>query len=64
MAYVQEIVVSALLECTHDDLPPNDDHLFRSLDTLRMQRKEASKPGESMEERENVGFCMSNNGKG
>ncbi|BFU92183.1 MAG: hypothetical protein NTAFB01_33700 [Nitrospira sp.] len=57
MAYVQEIIVSALLECTHDDLPPNDDHLFKSLDALRMQRKEASKPGESMDERESVGFC-------
>ena len=59
MAYVQEIVVSALLECTHDDLPPNDDHLFKSLDTLRKQRKEASKPGELMEDRESVGFCAS-----
>ena len=56
MAYVQEIVVSALLECTHDDQPPSDDHLFKSLDVLRMQRKAASKPGESMEERESVGF--------
>ena len=56
MAYVQEIIVSALLECTHDDLPPTDDHLFKSLDILRMQRKEASKPGEAMGERESVGF--------
>lgn len=63
MAYVQEIVVSALLECTHDDLPPGDDHLFKSLDTLRLQRKEASKPGGSMEERESVGFCISSNGE-
>jgi len=62
MAYVQEIVVSALLECTHDDQPPNDAHLFKSLATLRMQRKEASKPGESMKERETVGFCGSING--
>ncbi len=62
MAYVQEIVVSALLECTHDDQPPNDDHLLKSLDTLRMQRKESSKPGESMEEHESVGFCSSSNG--
>jgi SpoVK/Ycf46/Vps4 family AAA+-type ATPase len=62
MAYVQEIIVSALLECMHDDQPPNDNHLFKSLDTLRMQRKEASKPGESMEERETVGFCASENG--
>jgi hypothetical protein len=56
-------VVSALLECTHDDLPPGDDHLFKSLDTLRLQRKEASKPGGSMEERESVGFCISSNGE-
>jgi SpoVK/Ycf46/Vps4 family AAA+-type ATPase len=56
MAYVQEIVVSALLECAHDDLRPSDDHLFKSLDKLRVQRKEASKPGESMDERESVGF--------
>jgi SpoVK/Ycf46/Vps4 family AAA+-type ATPase len=62
MAYVQEIVVSALLECTHDDLPPNDDHLLKSLDALRIQRKESAKPGESMEERESVGFCTSDNG--
>jgi SpoVK/Ycf46/Vps4 family AAA+-type ATPase len=56
MAYVQEIVVNALLECAHDGESPNDDHLFKSLDALRMQRKEASKPGESMNERETVGF--------
>lgn len=56
MAYVQEIIVSALLECTHDDQPPSDDHLFKSLDTLRLQRKAASKPGESIDERESVGF--------
>jgi SpoVK/Ycf46/Vps4 family AAA+-type ATPase len=62
MAYVQEIVVSALLECAHNNQPPNDDHLFKSLDTLRLQRKEASKPGESMEDRESVGFGLSGNG--
>ncbi|MGE0469542.1 MAG: AAA family ATPase [Nitrospira sp.] len=62
MAYVQEIVVSALLECTHGDQPPNDDHLLKSLDTLRRQRKEASKPGESMDARESVGFCGLGNG--
>ena len=63
MAYVQEIVVNALLECAHDEVKPTDDHLFRSLDTLREQRKEASKPGESMEERESVGFPISSNGE-
>jgi SpoVK/Ycf46/Vps4 family AAA+-type ATPase len=62
MAYVQEIVVSALPACTHGDQSPSDDHLFKSLDILRVQRKESSKPGESMEERETVGFCASGNG--
>jgi len=57
MVYVQEIVVNGLLECAYDDLPPNDDHLFKSLNVLRMQRKEASKPGDSIDERESVGVC-------
>lgn len=61
MAYVQELIVSALLECAHDELDPTDDHLLKSLDVLRVQRREASKPGESMEEREAVGFCASEN---
>ncbi len=62
MAYVQEIVVSALLECAHDEIVPDDDCLLRSLDMLRVQRKSASKPGESIDERESVGFCASGNG--
>lgn len=63
MAYVQEIVVNALLECAHDEMEPHDDHLFKSLDILRVQRKEASKPGEAMDEREGVGFCLHGNKK-
>lgn len=59
MAYVQEIVVNALLECAHDECEPIDDSLLKSLEVLRLQRKEASKPGESMDERESVGFCAS-----
>lgn len=62
MAYVQEIVVNALLECAHDEVDPADAHLLRSLDTLRVQRKEAAKLGESMNERDTVGFCALNNG--
>jgi hypothetical protein len=59
MAYVQEIVVNGLLECSYDDLPPNDDHLLKSLDNLRVQRKEeASKPGESMDERDSWILCI------
>ena len=62
MTYVQEIVVNALLECAHDGTVPGDDCLLNSLEALRMQRKSAAKPGESLEERESVGFCRSGNG--
>lgn len=62
MAYVQEIVVSALLECVHDEVVPNDDFIFKSLDMLSVQRKSASKPGELIDGRESVGFLPSNNG--
>lgn len=62
MAYVQEIVVNALLECAHDEREPTDDHLLKSLDTLRPQRKEASKPGELMDKRESMGFLYPRNG--
>jgi SpoVK/Ycf46/Vps4 family AAA+-type ATPase len=54
MAYVQELVVNALLECVRTENVPQDDHLLRSLDTLRSQRKSAGKPGESIDERESV----------
>ena len=57
MAYVQEIVVNALLECAHEEVEPADDHLLKSLDRLRAQRKSASKQTEAMDERESVGFC-------
>jgi hypothetical protein len=60
MAYVQEIVVNALLESVHNGTTPSDADLLRSLDTLRLQRKSASKHIESLEEQENVGFCVSN----
>jgi SpoVK/Ycf46/Vps4 family AAA+-type ATPase len=59
MAYVQEIIVSALLECTHGDQPPDDDHLLKSLDTLRMQRKEASKAGNRWRDGRVWDFCHS-----
>jgi hypothetical protein len=62
MAYVQEIVVNALLGCAHDETCPDDESLLRSLEALRKQRKSASMPGQSMDERESVGFCQSNNG--
>ena len=62
MAYVQEIVVNALLSSAHHGDTPGDDALLKSMETLRTQRKEASKPGESMDEKETVGFFQSNNG--
>jgi hypothetical protein len=62
MAYVQEIVVNTLLACAHNETCPNDESLLSSLETLREQRKSASKPGESVDEHESVGFCPSNNG--
>lgn len=60
MTYLQEIVVNALLECAHKDKAPGDPDLLRSLNTIRAQRKDASKGVESLEEQDSVGFCVSN----
>lgn len=60
MTYVQEVVVNALLESAHNGTSPNDPDLLRSLDTIRLQRKCASKGVESLEEQENVGFALPN----
>jgi SpoVK/Ycf46/Vps4 family AAA+-type ATPase len=57
MAYVQEIVVNALLECTHTGAQPEDTHLLQSLTTLKAQRKAASKEEESLANRESLGFA-------
>jgi hypothetical protein len=62
MAYVQEIAVNALLGCAHDETCPNDEALLKSVEVLRKQRKAASTPGKSIDERESVGFCHPNNG--
>ncbi len=62
MAYVQEIVVNALLSSAHNGDTPGDEALLKSVETLCIQRKEASKQGESMDEHETVGFSHSNNG--
>jgi SpoVK/Ycf46/Vps4 family AAA+-type ATPase len=58
MAYVQEIIVNALLECAHHDIMPTDEHLFDSLSILKTQRKNASKADEDMAEREGLGFAI------
>ena len=58
MTYVQEVVVNALLECAHNGTNPTDPDLLRSLDTIRLQRRSASKGVESLEEQDNVGFAL------
>ena len=60
MTYVQEIVVNALLECAHNGTNPTDQDLLRSLDTIRSQRRCASKGVESLEAQDNVGFVLHN----
>ena len=58
MAYVQEIVVNAVLRCVDDGAIPDDSTLLSSLETLRSQRKSASKDDEVLVERESLGFCQ------
>ncbi|MBI2789812.1 MAG: ATP-binding protein [Elusimicrobia bacterium] len=57
MAYVQEIIVNALLECAHSGKKPNDGHLIESFETLKKQRRGAGKPDEDLAERESLGFA-------
>ena len=58
MAYVQEIVVNAVLRCMDEGAIPDDLTLLGSLETLRSQRKAASKKDEVLVERESLGFCQ------
>jgi hypothetical protein len=60
MTYVQEVVVNALLESAHNGTSPTDPDLLRSLDTIRAQRRCASKRVESLAEQDNVGFALPN----
>jgi hypothetical protein len=62
MAYVQEIVVNALMECAHTQTALVDESLLNSVEVLRTQRRTVAKSQESLNERETVGFCGSNNG--
>jgi len=55
MAYVQEIVVNALLRSVDQGGVPTDDSLMRSLGTMSSQRKTAGKPVE-VAGRESLGF--------
>jgi len=59
MAYVQEIVVNALLESAHGGRIPSDSDLLRTLEVLRLQRKDVSKKGESLGEPGSMGFALS-----
>lgn len=60
MTYVQEVVVNTLLECAHNGTNPTDPDLLRCLDTIRSQRRCASKGVESLQEQDNVGFALHN----
>jgi hypothetical protein len=56
MAYVQEIVVNALLQSANNGGDPDDEALLKSLDILKRQRRAASKEDETLEDRGKVGF--------
>ena len=56
MTYVQEVIVNALLDSAHNGSTPSDADLLRSLDTIQLQRRGASKGVESLEVQDNVGF--------
>ena len=56
MAYVQEIVVNALLQCANNGDRPADVGLLESLGILKHQRRAASKHNETVEDRRTVGF--------
>lgn len=58
MAYVQEIVVNALLESAHNEAMPTDSDLLRSLETLRSQKRSASRKGSTLEEYDSMGFTL------
>jgi SpoVK/Ycf46/Vps4 family AAA+-type ATPase len=59
MAYVQEIILNALLDAAHCGEAATDRHLFRSLEALKAQRRSVSKEQESVAELGNIGFSRS-----
>lgn len=56
MAYVQEVVVNALIDNIGNEDTPNDAALLKSLQTLKQQRRSASRNNETLEDRNHVGF--------
>lgn len=63
MAYVQEIVVNALLKSLNDGGAPDDRHLRESAAELKRQRKMAAKAEEDRLETEAIGFVGSEGGR-
>jgi len=58
MAYVQEVVVNALIDNIENEDQPGDATLLKSLQTLKQQRRSASRNDETLEDRNPVGFCQ------
>lgn len=56
MAYVQEIIVNALLKSLNDGGVPKDGHLRESTAELKSQRKMAARAEEARLETEAIGF--------
>jgi hypothetical protein len=56
MAYVQEVVVNALLQTATDGANPEDRALLESLYTLKHQRRDATKHDDTVADRGTVGF--------
>jgi hypothetical protein len=63
MAYVQEIVVNALLQSTNNGGEPNDEGLLESLNILKRQRRAASKDDKTLEDRGTLGFGSERGGE-
>lgn len=59
MAQVQEVIVDALLQATHEGLAPTDADLLLSLQALQCQRKDSGRKVEALGGNGNVGFTLS-----
>lgn len=57
MAYIQEIVVNAVLQHVDQGGVPDDVALLKSVEVLRSQRKSAAKVEDDVAEHDRVGFC-------
>jgi SpoVK/Ycf46/Vps4 family AAA+-type ATPase len=57
MAYVQEVVVNALIDSIGTGNKPGDANLLTSLHALKQQRRTASRNNETLDDHIPVGFC-------